>query len=118
MRPKPHSYDYALPKKVRKGALRSALSLRAKEGKLVILEGFELKEMKTKAARQVLASGLGLERALIVEGKENQNVHRSVRNLPTFQVLPPEGLNLKDVLRFETLVLTAGTAKQVEEALR
>ena len=118
MRPKPHSYDYALPKKVRKGALRSALSLRAQEGKLVILEGFELKEMKTKAAKQVLAAGLGLERALIVEGKENQNVHRSVRNLPTFQVLPPEGLNLKDVLRFETLVLTAGTAKQVEEALR
>lgn len=118
MRPKPKSYDYALPKKVRRGALRGALSLRAKEGKLVILDKFEMNEMKTKAARKALEQGLKLGRALIVEEKGNLNVTRSVRNLPSFQVLPPEGLNLRDILRYETLVITADVAKKVEAALR
>lgn len=118
MRPKPHSYDYALPKKVRKGALRSALSLRAQEGKLFIVENLELPEMKTKAAKAVLDGGLKLTKALIVEQKENVAAHRSIRNLPTFLVLPPEGLNLKDILRHEALVLTSDTARKLEEALR
>ena len=117
MRPKPHSYEYTLPKKVRRGALRSALSLRAREGRLMILDAFSLPEIKTKEARRVL-EGLGLSRALIVEERSNATVSRSVRNLPTFQVLPPEGLNVRDILRYETLVLTTEGAKQVEERLR
>lgn len=117
MGPRPRSYDYALPKKVRRGALRSALSLRAREGRLVILDAFDLPETKTKEARRVL-EGLGLHKALIVEDRGNVNVSRSVRNLPTFQVLPPEGLNLRDILRYDSLVLTKEVAKKVEERLR
>lgn len=118
MRPKPKSYDYTLPKKVRRGALRSALSLRANEGKLLILDKFELEAPKTKVAREALEGGLKLKKALIVENKDNINVRRSVHNLPTFLVLPPEGLNLRDILRHDTLVLTKETAKQIEEKLR
>ncbi len=117
MKPKPRDYSYALPKKVRRGALRSAVSLRAKEGKLLILDAFDLPEIKTKEARRLL-EGLGLSKALIVEDKSNRNVDRSVRNLPTFQVLAPEGLNLRDILRHDTLVLTKDVAKRVEERLR
>ncbi len=117
MRPKPHGYGYALPKKVRRGALRSALSLRAQEGRLLILDEFELPEIKTKEARRVL-EGLGLNKALIVEDAANVNVARSVRNLPAFQVLAPEGLNLRDILRYDSLVLTKDVAKKVEERLR
>lgn len=116
MRPKPHGYGYSLPKKIRRGALRSALSLRAKEGKLFILDSFDLPETKTKEARRVL-EGLGLKKALIVEDGENVNVTRSVRNLPKFQVLAPEGLNLRDILRHDSLVLTKEVAKRVEERL-
>jgi large subunit ribosomal protein L4 len=117
MGPTPRDYGYTLPKKVRRGALRGALSLRAKEGRLVILDAFQLAQIKTKDARKVL-EGLGLTKALIVEDKDNVNVTRSVRNLPAFRVLPPEGLNLEDILRHETLVLTKDVAKKVEERLR
>ncbi|MDF1565011.1 MAG: 50S ribosomal protein L4 [Deltaproteobacteria bacterium] len=117
MRPKPHGYGYALPKKVRKGALRSAVSLRAKEGMLFIIDNLELEAIKTKSAAQMLG-GLGLRKALIVEGRENDNLQKSVRNLSSFQVLPPEGMNVRDILRHEALVLTTASAKAIEEALQ
>ena len=116
--PVPHSYDYALPKKMRKGALRSAISLRASEGKLVILEKAELSEMKTKAARAALEGKLGLKQALIVDAAPQVNFTNSVRNLPAFQCMPVGGLNVRDVLRHDTLVLTADTARALEGALR
>ena len=116
MRPKPHSYAYALPKKVRKGALRSAVSLRAKEGMLFIIDNLEVEAIKTKAAAQMLG-GLGLRKALIIEARENEKLQKSVRNLPSYLVLAPEGMNVRDILRHEALVLTSATAKAIEEAL-
>lgn len=117
MRPKPHSYAYALPKKVRKGALRSAVSLRAKEGMLFILDNLELEAIKTQAASKMLG-GLGLRKALIIEARENEKLQKSVRNLPSFQVLAPEGMNVRDILRHEALVLSEASAKAIEEALQ
>ena len=116
MGPKPRDYGYDVPKQVRKGALRSALSLRAKEQKLVILDGFNLGETKTKKAVAALAK-LGLENALIVDDKSNENLARSVRNLESFKFLPPEGLNLYDILKHHAVVLTAATAKALQERL-
>jgi large subunit ribosomal protein L4 len=116
MGPKQRDYAYRPPLKVRKGALRSALSLRAKEGQLWILEGFELGEFKTKRAAAVFVK-LGLENALIVEAKGNQKLHRSVRNLATFDAIAPEGLNVEDVLRHPALVLTTAAAKAVDARL-
>ncbi len=116
MGPKPHDYGYQVPRKVRQGALRSALSLRAKEQKLIFVDRFDLGEIKTKRALQVL-SKLGLDNALIVDGKENETLAKSVRNLDEFTFLPPEGLNLFDVLRHQALVLTVPTAKAIEARL-
>ena len=116
MGPKPRDYSYDVPKQVRRGALRSALSLRAKEQKVFILDSFALPEIKTKRALAALQK-LGIENALIIDEKANQNLAKSVRNLDGFTFLPPEGLNLFDVLKHHTIVLTVPTAKTIEARL-
>jgi large subunit ribosomal protein L4 len=114
--PKPRSYAQRVPKKVRRGALRSALSLRFGEHKLVVLQDLKLDEIKTKRMVQVLER-LGLHSSLIVDDRANIQLIKSVRNLPRAKYLAPEGLNVYDILRYETLVMTASVAKQIEERL-
>ncbi len=116
MGPKPRDYSYDVPKQVRRGALKSALSLRAKEQKLFILDSFQLSEVKTKQALAALAK-LGIENALIVDAGDNQTLAKSVRNLKNFTFLPPEGLNLFDLLRHQAIILTVPTAKTIEAKL-
>jgi len=116
MGPKPRDYSYDVPKQVRRGALKSALSLRAKEQKLFILDSFQLSEIKTKQAIAALAK-LGIENALIVDAGDNQSLAKSVRNLENFTFLPPEGLNLFDLLRHQAIILTVPTAKTIEAKL-
>ncbi len=106
--PKPRDYGYTLPKKVRKKGLAMALSDRAKEGKLLVVEAFEGVEGKTKeflawAEKQGLDSG---ERVLLVTGDER--VRRAARNLPWVTPLAPEGINVYDILRHERLVMDEG----------
>lgn len=117
MAPKARDYFYRPPRQVRRGALRSALSLRAKENALVILDGFKLDAPKSKQAFEVLTKRLKLENALVIDDRGNTNLHRSVRNLAKFDVLPPEGLNLESVMRHKQLVLTSAAAKAIQEAL-
>jgi large subunit ribosomal protein L4 len=117
MAPKARDYFYRPPRKVRRGALCAALSLRAKENALVILDGFKLDAPKSKQAFEVLTKRLKLENALVIDEKGNTNLHRSVRNLAQFDVLPPEGLNLESVLRHKQLVLTSAAARAIQEAL-
>jgi large subunit ribosomal protein L4 len=117
MGPKPRDYFYRPPKKVRRGALRAVLSLRAAEKTLIILDGFKLDAAKSKQAFEVLTKRLKLQDALVIDVKDNSNLHRSVRNLAKFDVLPPEGLNLESVLRHKHLVLTSAAAKAIEGAL-
>lgn len=117
MAPKSRDYFYRPPRKVRRGALCAALSLRAKENALVILDGFKLDAPKSKQAFEVLTKRLKLENALVIDEKGNTNLHRSVRNLAQFDVLPPEGLNLESVLRHKQLVLTSAAARAIQEAL-
>jgi large subunit ribosomal protein L4 len=117
MGPKPRDYFYRPPKKVRRGALRAVLSLRAQEKTLIILDGFKLDAAKSKQAFEVLTKRLKLQDALVIDVKDNSNLHRSVRNLAKFDVLPPEGLNLESVLRHKHLVLTSAAAKAIEGAL-
>jgi large subunit ribosomal protein L4 len=117
MGPKPRDYFYRPPKKVRRGALRAALSLRAREKSLIILSDFNLSAPKSKQAFEALTKRLKLAGALVIDAKSNINLHRSVRNLAKFDVLPPEGLNLESVLRHKHLVLTSAAAKAIEGAL-
>lgn len=117
MGPKPRDYFYRPPRKVRRGALCAALSLRAKERNLYILSAFSLEQPKTKQALDVLTRRMKLADALVVDDKANVALHRSVRNLTKFDVLSPEGLNLESILRRKSLVLTSASAKAIEGAL-
>lgn len=113
--PKPRDFGYRPPRKMRLGALKGALSLKLREGRLLVVKDFELKEIKTKKLAEVLDKLSVSDGALIVDGKENEKLRLSARNLKSHSVLPPEGVNLYDLLRHEHLVLTE-TAVQALEA--
>ncbi len=116
MGPKPRDYAYDVPKAVRKAALRSALSLRNQEAKLLILDQWKPEAPKTGEAAKAIAK-LGLKKALVVDDGANVNLARSLRNLDGSDFLPSEGLNVYDILRHDALVLTAETAKALEASL-
>jgi large subunit ribosomal protein L4 len=114
--PKPRDFEYHMPKKAMAVALRSALSLRAKESKIVVVDKLELKEIKTQRVAKALA-GFGGQNALIVDG-ENEKLAKSTRNIPKAKYLRPEGLNVYDVLAHETLVLSKDSLDAVTKRLR
>jgi large subunit ribosomal protein L4 len=112
--PHPRSYEYTVPKKVKRAALASALSLRAQEKKLVVVDKLAFDAPKTKQMAGILKT-LGLAKALVVDEKSNANLFKSVRNLAKAKVLAPEGLNVFDILNHSDLVIAAGVLKQVEK---
>ena len=114
---KARDYTYRPPKQVRKGALRAALSMRAREKALVIVDTFPLESPKTKATLELLTKRLKLTEALVVDERKNTLLHRTVRNLVDFDVLPPEGLNLQSLLRRKALVLTSAAAQALNTSL-
>lgn len=103
--PLPRSYAYRQPRKVRRAAMRAALSLKAKEGKLRILEDLELSEIRTRALLDALKK-LDLRKALIVIEGENDKLDKSARNLKDFKVVQTSSMTLMDILRYDELVLT------------
>jgi large subunit ribosomal protein L4 len=103
--PRPRSYDFRPPAKVRKAALLSALSLCFKKKKIVVLSDFDIKDGKTKEVFKVMKK-FDLPSALIIDQKGNEKLVRGVRNLQGFAYLPPEGLNVYDILRHGYLILT------------
>ena len=115
--PQPRDYDYPLPKKVRMAALRSALSLRYQEGKLLLLDAFPSPEIKTKAFVKAM-EGLGIKSAVLVTDGENLNLERSARNVPWVKVLPHNGLNVYDILKYEHLIILKPAIEKIEERLK
>jgi large subunit ribosomal protein L4 len=111
--PHPRSYEYTVPKKVKRAALASALSLRAQEKKLIIVDVLAFEAPKTKRLAGILKV-LGADSAVVVDGKTNANLSKSVRNLPKSKYLAPEGLNVYDILNHPSLVITAGAVKDIE----
>ena len=112
--PKPRDYSYKPPKKMRKGALKSALALKLKEGRLLIVDSFELSDIKTKALAGVLSTLEVPKSSLIVDGSGNEKLRMSARNLAKHQYLPPEGVNVYDLLRHEHLILTKDAVEKLE----
>jgi len=117
MAPKARDYSYRPPKKVRKGALCAALSLRAREKALLIVDNIQLQSPKTKSTLELLTKRLKLKSALVVDERKNTLLHRTVRNLADFDVLPPEGLNLASLLKRKSLVLTSAAAEALNTSL-
>lgn len=111
--PKPQDFGYRPPRRVRIGALKSALSLIAKEGRLIVVDSIDLGEIKTKKIASVLEA-LKAKTALVVDDKSNDNLRLSIRNLSDGQFLPPEGVNVYDLLRCDSLVVSKTAAKALE----
>jgi large subunit ribosomal protein L4 len=113
--PKVQDFSYRPPRRVRAGALRSALSLLLKEGRLTVVENIDLGEIKTKKLAGVLTTlQTGNKKTLVVDQGENQNLKLSIRNMPENLFLPPEGVNVYDLLRHEHLVVSKAAAKALE----
>jgi large subunit ribosomal protein L4 len=112
--PQPRSHAIGLPKKVRALALKHALSAKATDGGIIVIEALALKEAKTRALRHQLEK-LGLANALIVDGAEvAANVRAAARNIPNLDVLPIAGINVYDILRRQKLVLTRAAIDALE----
>ncbi len=114
--PRPKDWSYTVPKKVKKGALVSALSSRFSQGAIVVLDKFDLPEIKTKQVARFLKK-FELSQALVVIASDNQNLSKSARNMPNVRVLRDEGLNVYDILRHENLVMVRDSVEKIQERL-
>ena len=112
------SHEFGLQKKVRKLGLKTALSAKQAEGKLVVIDAASVAEAKTKALRAQFAT-LGWESVLIIDGVTvDEGFAKAARNLPKVDVLPQQGANVYDILRRDTLVLTRAAVEQLEARLK
>lgn len=112
--PTPRSHEHALPKKVRALGLRHALSAKVKAGSIVVLDNASASQLKTKALKAQFEK-LGFASVLIVDGAEvDRNFALAARNIPLVDVLPIQGINVYDIMRRNTLVLTKAAVDALE----
>jgi large subunit ribosomal protein L4 len=114
--PNPRSYAYKVPKKVRRQALKMALTTKLQEKALIVVDKLDLETVKTKRFVEVLGA-LKTKEALIVTDRELGNLELASRNVPRVKVVRWEGLNVYDILRFKHLILLEPSVKQLEERL-
>ncbi len=114
--PHPRDYSYKVPKKVRKAALKSALSMKIQEDKVTILRDFPMDEIKTKRFQEVL-DRFELGTTLFVLDEKNTILEKSSRNIKTVKMMRSEGINVYDLLKYDNLVLLEPSVKKIEEAL-
>jgi large subunit ribosomal protein L4 len=114
--PTSRDYSFKLNRKVKKAALRSALSVRFKENKLTVLNALNLEGISTKRFLEIFER-FGIFNALVVIDEVNYNVEFSARNLQNVKVLRAEGINVYDLMRYHNLILTEGAVSQLEGVL-
>lgn len=114
--PTPRDYAFSVPKKVRRLALISALSLKVREEKLLVLKDFPLAEVKTKKFKEVL-DRFGLKKTLVVIDRPDAVLEKSSRNLPDVKMMRCEGINVYDLLKYDSLVLLEPSIQKLEGAL-
>ncbi|MGI9554068.1 MAG: 50S ribosomal protein L4 [Thermodesulfobacteriota bacterium] len=114
--PKPKDWSFSLPKKVRKQAIKSALSHKFNEKEIYIVENFDLSEIKTKQVVSFLKK-FDISKCLILIDDKNENLMKSSNNLKEVKVLKNEGINVYDILNFKHLVVTKSSLEKVQEVL-
>ena len=114
--PQPRDYSYRMPRKARRKALLSALSLKNRDGKIIVVDSLAPEQPKTRIMAQALAH-LNVQSALIVIAEADAKIERSARNLPKVKVVRVEGLNVYDLLRYEHLIMTESALRLIEERL-
>ena len=112
--PVPRDYEIKMNKKERRAALKSALTSRVQENKLIVLDDLKLDEVKTKAMQAVL-SNLNVSKAMVVLADNDQNVVLSARNIPDVITALPNTINVYDVLKYNTVILTKSAVASIEE---
>ena len=112
--PVPRDYSFKLNKKEKRAALKSALTSRVQENKLIVVEELKFDEIKTKNFKKVM-DNLKVNKALVVLGDKNENAVLSARNIPTIQTAYAEFINVYDVMKGGTLVLTKDAVTKIEE---
>jgi large subunit ribosomal protein L4 len=116
MGPVNHSHEFSLPKKVKALGLRHALSSKAKDGNIVVIDEAKAKAIKTGDLAKRFGK-MGVTSALVVDGEFDKNFHMSARNLNHVSLLPASGINVYDIMRSEKLVLTKAALQAIEEHL-
>jgi large subunit ribosomal protein L4 len=114
--PKPRDYSFRIPKKVKKAALKSALSLKVMEDKMLILRDFPMDEIKTKKFKEVLDK-FDLKSVLFVLDKSDAVLEKSSRNIKEVKMMRSEGINVYDLIKYDNLVLLEPSVKMIERAL-
>jgi large subunit ribosomal protein L4 len=115
--PQPRSYEYQLPKKVEKGALRAALTQKLRDGEVTVVDALSIAEIKTKAAAEMLRR-LGVEgKALLVDVKPEDKLSLSVRNIEGVRILASNRVSARDVVNSRRLVMTRAAIEKLQEAL-
>ena len=112
--PVPRDYSFKLNKKEKRAALKSVLTSRVQENKLIVLDELKLDEIKTKKFKEVM-DNLKVEKAMVVIGEQDQNVICSARNLPKVSTAVVENINVYDILKGDTLVITKDAVAKIEE---
>lgn len=115
--PHPRDYSYSVPKRVMKDALKSALTLKIKDGNLRLLDAFDLDSPKTSVALGLMKKS-GFANALIVIDGENRNLTLAVRNLKDYKLINARGINVYDILNYDNLVMTRSAFEKVEAMVK
>jgi large subunit ribosomal protein L4 len=115
--PQPRSYDYQLPKKVEKGALRAALARRLQDGDVVVVEALAADEVKTRAAAELLKRLNVTGPAVLVDVAVDEKLARSVRNIPGVSLVASSRLTARDVVRARHVIATRGALEKLQEVL-
>lgn len=113
--PKPRDYRYTLPKKVRRLAMKSALSAKVQNNEIIVLDALNMEAPKTKEFAQILKNINAGKKALIVTAENNENVIRSARNIEGVQAATVNTINVYDILKYDSFVITTDAVKKVEE---
>jgi len=112
--PKPREYSFKMNKKEKALAIKSALTTKVNDNKLIVLDGISFDEIKTKKMQAVMDS-LNLNKALVVLDQKDENVILSARNLPSVKTALSNAINVYDILKYDTMVITKDAVAQIEE---
>lgn len=113
--PKPRDYSYSVPKKVRRLALKSLLTSKVLEEEIIVLNELRLEEISTKTAKKVLEAIKADKTAYVVVDEANENVYRSFRNIPGVEVVVVNNMNVYDLIKHNSLIITEAAINKAEE---
>lgn len=113
--PKPRDYSYKLPKKLRRTALKSVLTAKVQDGEMIVLDKLAMDEISTKAAKQVLTDVKANRKALVVLDKADEKVYKSFRNIENVATCVVNNINVYDLLKYDSLIMTQDAVKVAEE---